>query len=110
MYPHSGSDLFQNIESDLYTVPWPALLLAGGIAGVAGWITTFPLDLVKTRIQTASASQSKRGFFQGGGVTVSMIVRSWKNEGPRVFCRGLAPTLIRYGLISTTEKAKLMNS
>ncbi|KAF9653361.1 mitochondrial carrier [Thelephora ganbajun] len=94
-YPHSNSDLIQSIESDLHTVPWPALLLAGGVAGVAGWITTFPFDLVKTRIQTTSALQSKRGFFQDGGVTMSTAMQSWKNEGLRVFWRGLAPTLIR---------------
>ena len=103
MYPHSNLDLIQSIESDLRTVPWPALLLAGGVAGVAGWITTFPFDLVKTRIQTTSPSQSKRSFFRGGGVTISTVVRSWKNEGLRVFWRGLAPTLIRYGFISAME-------
>ena len=103
MYSHSNTDLIQSIESDLHTVPWPALLLAGGVAGVAGWITTFPFDLVKTRIQTTSASQFKRGFFQGGGVTISTFVQSWKNEGIRVFWRGLAPTLIRYGSILIIE-------
>jgi len=103
VYPHSHLDLIQSIESDLRTVPWPALLLAGGVAGVAGWITTFPFDLVKTRIQTTSPSQSKWGFFRGGGVTISTAVQSWKNEGLRVFWRGLAPTLIRYGFISATE-------
>jgi len=95
VYPHHNTGLFQNIESDLRAVPWPALLLAGGIAGVAGWIMTFPFDLVKTRIQTTCASQRKRGFLQGGGITISTFVRSWKNEGPRVFWRGLSPTLIR---------------
>jgi len=103
IYPHSNSDLIQSFESDLRTVPWPALLVAGGVAGVAGWITTFPFDLVKTRIQTTSASQFKRGFFQGGGITISTVVQSWKKEGLRVFWRGLAPTLIRYGLVSTTN-------
>lgn len=103
IYPHSNSDLIQSFESDLHTVPWPALLLAGGVAGVAGWITTFPFDLVKTRVQTTPASQAKRGFFQGGGVTISMIVQSWRNEGLRVFGRGLAPTLIRHELVSTAN-------
>lgn len=105
VYPHSNRDLIQSIDSDLRTVPWPALLLAGGIAGVAGWLTTFPFDLVKTRIQTTSASQSGRGFFQGGGITISTFVRSWKNGGLRVFSRGLAPTLIRYEFISTVKRA-----
>jgi len=71
------------------------LLLAGGVAGVAGWITTFPFDLVKTRVQATPASHVKRGFFHGGGLTISTIVQSWRNEGIRVFWRGLAPTLIR---------------
>lgn len=102
-YPHSNSDLFQTLESDRHTVPWPALLLAGGIAGVAGWITTFPFDLVKTRIQTTPASNARRAFFHGGGVTISTIVQSWRNEGLGVFWRGLAPTLIRHELISKAK-------
>jgi len=31
---------------------WAALLLAGGIAGIAGWLFTFPFDVVKTRMQS----------------------------------------------------------
>lgn len=93
-YPHSDTD-FQVVESDLHTVPWPALLIAGGIAGIAGWITTFPFDPVKTRIQTASTPEVKKGLFHGGGVTISTITHIWKGEGLRVFWRGLAPTLIR---------------
>jgi solute carrier family 25 carnitine/acylcarnitine transporter 20/29 len=33
------------------SLSWAALLVSGGIAGVAGWIATFPFDVVKTRIQ-----------------------------------------------------------
>ncbi|KAF9254454.1 mitochondrial carrier [Marasmius fiardii PR-910] len=30
---------------------WTTLLVAGGVAGIAGWILTFPMDVVKTRVQ-----------------------------------------------------------
>ncbi|KAG7092979.1 hypothetical protein E1B28_009280 [Marasmius oreades] len=30
---------------------WTTLLVAGGVAGIAGWIFTFPMDVVKTRVQ-----------------------------------------------------------
>ncbi|KAF5379513.1 hypothetical protein D9615_006523 [Tricholomella constricta] len=34
---------------------WPSLLLAGGMAGVFGWLATFPFDVVKTRMQGTDA-------------------------------------------------------
>ncbi|PPR05226.1 hypothetical protein CVT24_010332 [Panaeolus cyanescens] len=35
--------------------PWYAMLIAGGVAGMAGWAATFPLDVVKTRVQGTPA-------------------------------------------------------
>jgi len=90
---HSASDLIETIDSDFQTVPVPALLLAGALAGIAGWMTTFPLDVVKTRIQGTSINNSKQSF--GMGITIDTIISSWKSEGPRVFWAGLSPTLIR---------------
>ncbi|KAF8638409.1 hypothetical protein AX17_002234 [Amanita inopinata Kibby_2008] len=43
--------LLDNIESGMNNLSWPALLLAGGVAGVVGWVATFPFDVVKTRMQ-----------------------------------------------------------
>ncbi|KAF8989848.1 mitochondrial carrier domain-containing protein [Cyathus striatus] len=36
---------------------WPVMLLAGGVAGIAGWVVTFPFDVVKTRIQGTEYSR-----------------------------------------------------
>jgi Mitochondrial carrier protein len=33
------------------TRPWAPLLLAGGVAGIPGWLIMFPFDVFKTRIQ-----------------------------------------------------------
>ena len=71
--------------------PYWALLLAGGLAGPASWIVTFPFDVVKTRVQSVvnpSRDHPYRTVF-------STIVNSYRSEGFGVFFKGLQPTLIR---------------
>ena len=77
---------------------WAALLLAGGAAGVLGWVATFPFDVLKTRMQArlpllydTRAQQQQQQAESTWGVARAMYAES----GSRVFWRGLAPTLVR---------------
>jgi solute carrier family 25 (mitochondrial carnitine/acylcarnitine transporter), member 20/29 len=110
--PQATPDHTSQSNPEIMAIPLPALLLAGAVAGVAGWLATFPLDVVKTRIQ---GSETQRFVFMPSPVegtrlldsavitqernpystTWSTITHSYRMEGLRVFYRGLAPTLIR---------------
>ncbi|KAI0091404.1 mitochondrial carrier domain-containing protein [Irpex rosettiformis] len=70
---------------------YPSLLLAGGLAGVASWVVTFPFDVVKTRVQSSMVTSADNPY----RTTLSTIVNSYREEGFRVFFHGLKPTLIR---------------
>ncbi|KAJ3786767.1 carnitine/acyl carnitine carrier [Lentinula aff. detonsa] len=121
---------------------WTTMLTAGAVAGIgklsyvesiglypvehalAGWIFTFPFDVVKTRIQGTESSHTTQPLSTRLANTVSppasypvlsqmystkamhspvnpyrstwpTIVNSYRSEGIRVFFRGLSPTLIR---------------
>jgi solute carrier family 25 carnitine/acylcarnitine transporter 20/29 len=65
--------------------PWPVLLLSGGLAGAAGWLFTFPFDVLKTRIQAGDAPAN----------SLAALRVVYREGGWGVFWRGLAPTLIR---------------
>ena len=71
--------------------PWPALLFAGGVAGVVGWLVTFPFDVVKTRVQSTLSTSPDNPFRN----MWSTIIYSYRTEGMRVFFHGIRPTLIR---------------
>ncbi|KAK0188363.1 carnitine/acyl carnitine carrier [Armillaria mellea] len=99
------------VDGQVRTPPWAAMLLAGGVAGIAGWMTTFPLDVVKTRMQSTESSYTSSISSPNTGLNpsapllppranpyrtvLSTIFASYQAEGLAVFFRGLAPTLIR---------------
>ncbi|KAL5208489.1 hypothetical protein ABZP36_032924 [Zizania latifolia] len=63
-------------------------LMAGGLAGAVAQTAIYPIDLVKTRLQT---------FASGSGKIPSLAALSrdiWMQEGPRAFYRGLVPSLL----------------
>ncbi|XP_059644859.1 calcium-dependent mitochondrial ATP-magnesium/phosphate carrier protein 2-like [Cornus florida] len=63
-------------------------LLAGGLAGAVAQTAIYPMDLVKTRLQTYVG--------EGGKVpTLGKLSKDiWVHEGPRAFYRGLIPSLL----------------
>ncbi|KAL4330116.1 hypothetical protein AHAS_Ahas13G0367900 [Arachis hypogaea] len=63
-------------------------LLAGGTAGAIAQMAIYPMDLVKTRLQTCAS--------EGGRVPkLGTLTRDiWVQEGPRAFYRGLVPSLL----------------
>lgn len=69
----------------------PAVLMAGGMAGVASWSFTYPIDVIKTRLQcdglTGGALKYK-GILDCAKVSIA-------EEGLGSLTRGLAPTLLR---------------
>ena len=71
-----------------------APLLAGGAAGVLGWIATFPFDVLKTRLQAGTISTADA--FAGLDTSSWRTARKmYAESGGRVFWRGLVPTLMR---------------
>jgi solute carrier family 25 (mitochondrial carnitine/acylcarnitine transporter), member 20/29 len=68
------------------------VMLAGGVAGVASWLVTFPFDVIKTRVQSVVSPSAEHPYRN----MLSTIVNSYRDEGFRVFFHGLQPTLIRF--------------
>ncbi|KAG0461521.1 hypothetical protein HPP92_021818 [Vanilla planifolia] len=63
-------------------------LMAGGIAGAVAQTAIYPMDLIKTRLQTYACD--------GGNVPklVTLSKNIWMQEGPQAFYRGLVPSLL----------------
>ncbi|KAF1797438.1 mitochondrial carrier domain-containing protein [Mucor lusitanicus] len=75
-----------SINNSTYELSGPKVILAGGSAGIVAWCSTYFADVVKTRIQ--SEPERYKGF-------VDCIKSSYRNEGWRIFFRGLTPTILR---------------
>ena len=63
----------------------PAVMAAGGAAGIAMWIPVFPIDTVKSRLQSAE-----------GNPTISGVIREvYGKGGVKAFFPGFGPALAR---------------
>jgi len=67
-----------------------ATLTAGGLAGIASWTICYPVDVIKTRLQSDGAFG--RAEYKG---MLDCLRQSVKTEGAGVLAKGLAPTVIR---------------
>ncbi|KAJ3358608.1 hypothetical protein GGF32_010129 [Allomyces javanicus] len=63
------------------------LMLAGGLSGIAGWMSTYPADVIKTKIQSADP-----GTFRG---MLHCAQHTIKVEGITGLWRGAMATIVR---------------
>ncbi|EDV99452.1 mitochondrial basic amino acids transporter isoform X1 [Drosophila grimshawi] len=68
----------------------PYMLMAGGCAGMSSWLACYPIDVVKTHMQTDALGRNAKynGF-------VDCAIKNYHKEGYPFFLRGLSSTLIR---------------
>jgi len=78
------------VGEEAENAPSWCVLLAGGAAGLAYWFAVFPLDVIKTSIQSDNIAASERKY--KGVIDCS---RKIYNSGPRGFLAGIAPCLLR---------------
>jgi solute carrier family 25 carnitine/acylcarnitine transporter 20/29 len=71
-----------NVTGDLSL---PAVITAGGAAGVAMWIPVFPVDTIKSRLQSAEGKPTIGGTISG----------VYRNGGIKAFFPGFGPALAR---------------
>lgn len=105
------------------------MLLAGGIAGVVTWASIFPMDVVKTRVQTqpftfsssvtapALVATERQGLLAGAGVAripepvqrrksaIEIAKLAYRNEGYAVFFRGLGICSVRAFVVNAVQWA-----
>jgi len=67
------------------------LLAAGGIGGMAFWVSIYPVDVIKSRMQADTPDPSKR-IFTSMTKTFQIIM---KENGPSGFFKGFAPCMLR---------------
>merc|ERR1712004_350520 len=81
VYFSSYEIMARKFQGDLEECPTWAMLLSGGFAGMFCWLSTYPIDVIKSRIQ-ADMKGKYNGFWD-------CFRQSYKQEGKMVFCRGL---------------------
>ena len=69
------------------------LNVAGGVAGLVGWIPVYPVDVVKSRMQTQSLTAPK---YKSNMHCFRTVIAE---EGTRTLWRGLTAACIRYVLL-----------
>jgi solute carrier family 25 carnitine/acylcarnitine transporter 20/29 len=66
-----------------------SVVFAGGLAGITLWIATFPVDMIKTKIQ---ADSLQNPTFKG---MYDCFAKTYQNGGLKGFYKGLTPCLLR---------------
>ncbi|ORY67229.1 mitochondrial carrier domain-containing protein [Pseudomassariella vexata] len=71
-------------------IPPYMIAFYGGLAGEALWLGSYPLDVVKSKMQTDGFGKEQRYKTMRDCFT-----QTWRGEGMRGFWKGIGPTLLR---------------
>jgi solute carrier family 25 carnitine/acylcarnitine transporter 20/29 len=63
--------------------------IAGGISGSSSWLLSYPIDYVKTVIQSQQIENIKYKS------AIDCVIKKYKEEGVKTFFKGLGVTLLR---------------
>jgi solute carrier family 25 carnitine/acylcarnitine transporter 20/29 len=89
------------------------VLLAGGVAGVVTWASIFPLDVIKTRVQTQVLQSAENAPLIGTESlaerprigALEMARKTYQNEGAAVFFRGFTVCSVRAFIVNAAQWA-----
>lgn len=90
------------------------VLLCGGLAGVVTWVSIFPLDVIKTRMQAqayspGAAVHGERTPLIGASGrrmgTIQIAKEAYQEGGSRVFFRGLSVCSVRAFFVNAVQWA-----
>ena len=71
-------------------IPSYKIAFYGGLAGEALWLSSYPLDVVKSKMQSDRFGKEVR--YQS---MMDCFRQTWRHEGMRGFWKGIGPTLLR---------------
>lgn len=89
----TAKGLLQPLLSNSPHIAYLAIPLSGGLAGMSGWLTSYPLDVVKSNIQGALPGERKSFAFY--------IRQRWARGGFRAFFAGVGPSIVRAFIVSS---------
>jgi len=98
-------------ERDSKSVEAAKVLLCGGVAGIVTWASIFPLDVIKTRVQTQVFGNESTLLLGPDGAerrkigTIDVARHAYRTEGPSVFFRGLAVCSVRAFIVNAAQWA-----
>lgn len=69
----------------------PILLLCGTTGTICGQLVSYPLSLIRTRLQAQEIPMDS----ESRDTMKKLLIRIWRNEGLKGFYRGLLPNIIK---------------
>ena len=103
-------------QADPYASPTAAeVLVSGGLAGVVTWVSIYPLDVVKTRLQTQPSWHADRQRLLPGGTvaahgeqtSLSIAREIWQTSRARGFYRGVGICSLRAFIVNAVQVSAL---